>query len=186
MIAKIAQWIEQTNASYRDQRYSCSTFADKFRGYYPAEFLDSAYFVIVDTIPKPDYPQLRQIEAVRDFLDQSDDGITYHDTYYIARGYESCDSLHFHELVHVAQWKTLGTSRFLHRYLNELETYQYKNAPLEDMAYGLQGRYERGDMVDVPQYVAQHLQGDVEGEGTLYRGWSETAKPQRQKWVLGD
>ncbi|WP_201024255.1 hypothetical protein [Shewanella frigidimarina] len=69
MLHQIEQWIDQTNFEYQNQRVSCSKFSDEFKGFYPLEFLKQAYFVIVDTIPKPDFPELRQMNnmATQDF-----------------------------------------------------------------------------------------------------------------------
>ena len=157
MISQIERWIDQTNTQYTSQRQSCTIFEKKFAGYFPADFLNSSYFVVVETVPKPDLPQLRHMKAVVDFLDQPDDGITYKNTYYVARGYESCEALHFHELVHIAQWKELGETAFIQRYISELNNYGYASAPLEDMAYKLQGCFEKSQPIDILQYVKQHL-----------------------------
>ena len=102
MLYQIEKWIEQTNIEYQKQRISCSKFFDEFDGFYPIDFLQNTYFVIVDTIPKPNFPELRQI-GLRDFMDMELDGITYKNTYYILPQHASNLRLHFHELVHVAQ-----------------------------------------------------------------------------------
>jgi hypothetical protein len=41
------------------------------------------------------------------------DGITYLDTYFLRTHAEWNEALHFHELIHVIQWRFLGPDRFL-------------------------------------------------------------------------
>ncbi|MCJ8344863.1 hypothetical protein MJH12_04930, partial [bacterium] len=60
MLNRIEEWIDQTNLEYLGQRISCSKFFNEFKGFYSLDFLQQAYFVIVDTIPKPNFPELRQ------------------------------------------------------------------------------------------------------------------------------
>ena len=47
----------------------------------------------------------------------------------------SNEALHFHELIHVIQWQSLGPERFLKTYAEGLERFGYENSPLEKMAY---------------------------------------------------
>lgn len=62
------------------------------------------------------------------------------------------------ELVHVLQWQYLGSQNFIQRYLSEMQEYGYNDAPLEKMAYGLQGHYSsNGVPIDVPSFVRQNL-----------------------------
>ncbi len=70
-------------------------------------------------------------------------GITYLDTYFVRADEAQSESLHFHELVHVIQWRLLGPEKFLALYADGLERFGYRNSPLEVMAYELQERFER-------------------------------------------
>ena len=70
-------------------------------------------------------------------------GITYLNTYFVRADQSHSESLHFHELVHVIQWRLLGPENFLAFYADGLERFGYRNSPLEAMAYNLQGRFER-------------------------------------------
>jgi len=153
MIRRIEQWIDQTNLNYKDKRVSCAKFVDDFNGFYYLEFLQEAYFVIVDTIPKPDLHGLDKM-GLSDFLNMEVDGITYKNTYYILPHLASNLRLHFHELVHVAQWKYLGAIPFIERYINEIQTFGYEGSSLERMAYGFDLRFHNGeDGVDIPSFV---------------------------------
>ncbi|MBM7455673.1 hypothetical protein HNR62_001545 [Oceanisphaera litoralis] len=157
MLHKIEQWIDQTNLEYQGQRISCSKFFDDFSGFYSLEFLQQAYFVVVDTIPKPNFPELRQM-GLGNFIDMEVHGITYKNTYYILPHLASNLRLHFHELVHVAQWGYLGAIPFIERYITEIKTVGYGEAPLEKMAYGFDSHFTNGgEKIDVPNYVAQKI-----------------------------
>ncbi|UTW45089.1 hypothetical protein KFE80_12060 [bacterium SCSIO 12696] len=157
MIAQIDSWIDQLNTHHREQRRPCSSLVNHLSGYFPSHFLATSYFVVVDVVPKPNFSELRKMPGLDQFLDMKDDAITYKDTYYIARSCESNMPLHVHELVHVAQWRQLGERQFVQRYIDELGTYGYKDAPLEVMAYYLQGCFEKRQPVEVLQYLAVHL-----------------------------
>lgn len=149
MINIVNEWIEQTIASFIDQRQSCVSLASDFSGFYSEQFLSKSYFVIVDHIPKPDFPELHQM-GMGDFVKMPAAGITYKDTYFVLNKYAQDKDLHFHELVHVAQWDILGAEAFITRYIQEILDYSYNHAPLESMAYKLQDCFlNKEDAFDV-------------------------------------
>ena len=157
MLDQIEKWIDQTNIDHTSQRICCEQFTDDFKGFYPISFLKQAYFVVVDKIPKPDFPGLREI-GLGDFIDMSVNGITYKNTYYILPHVTKSLRLHFHELVHVAQWGHLGAVNFIQRYIIEIQTNGYENAPLEKMAYKLDAHFSSGgEKIDVPIYVSEKI-----------------------------
>ncbi|EDP60873.1 hypothetical protein [Vibrio sp. AND4] len=157
MLNIIEEWIDLTNERFSSQRKSCSLLARQFAGFYSDEFLADSYFVIVDSLPKPDFPELREA-GLGAFLDEEFQGITYKNTYYILSTVAEDLGLHFHELVHVAQWKTLGAPGFLQRYIAEVQSVGYKNAPLEKLAYELEYHFSQGgEKVDVPSYVENKI-----------------------------
>jgi len=80
MLDKIEKWIDKTNLDFTNQRICCYKFTDNFEGFYPHSFLKQAYFVVVDEIPKPDFPELREI-GLGDFIDMDVDAITYKTTH---------------------------------------------------------------------------------------------------------
>jgi hypothetical protein len=85
-------------------------------------------------------------------------GITYNDTYYVKKEAANELRLHFHELVHVLQWRELGTQGFIERYIREIQDFGYDNAPLEKMAYALDGHYQsEGRRLSVEQFVRENL-----------------------------
>ncbi|WP_273023885.1 hypothetical protein [Rheinheimera sp.] len=157
MIDKIEQWIHYVNCSYEKLRQPCSVFENCFQGYYSPDFLKTAFFVVTDEIPKPNFPELREA-GLGDFIDMTVDGITYNDTYYVKQTAVNKLRLHFHELVHVIQWRELTLRGFIERYIREIQNYGYEEAPLEKMAYALDGHYQKqGQYLNVEQLVRQNL-----------------------------
>lgn len=157
MLQQIEQWIDQTNLKHQEQRVACAEFFDEFKGFYSLDFLQQAYFVIVDEIPKPHFPELRDL-GLGDFIDMDVNGITYKNTYYVLPHLASDLRLHFHELVHVAQWQILGSIAFMERYITEIQTKGYYDAPLEKMAYAFDSHFiNGGEKIDVPHFIAQKI-----------------------------
>lgn len=157
VLNQIEEWIDSTNDRFSNQRQSCALFADNFAGFYSEEFLSNSYFVIVDSILKPDFPELRQV-GLGEFLDKEVQGITYKNTYYVVPSVAQNLRLHFHELVHVAQWKSLGAIGFLRRYISEVQSVGYRGAPLEKIAYAFDHHFSLGGQkVDVPSYIENQI-----------------------------
>lgn len=157
MIEQIEEWIRQTNRSYKSSRQSCAKFQSQFNGFYYPKFLESAYFVTVNEIPKPDWPELRE-EGLGDYIDMDVDGITYDNTYYVMADKANDLCLNFHELVHVIQWRELTPKIFIKRYIQELEDFSYEQSPLEEMDYYLEGHFQKGgEKMDVEEYVRANL-----------------------------
>ena len=157
MLNAIEKWIDSTNERHTKQRVCCDVFVEKFAGYFPGSFLKHAYYVVVDEIPKPDFPELRA-RGLGAFMDMQVNGITYKNTYYLVPDAEPIDRIHFHELVHVAQWSKLGAAGFISRYMNEILTGGYSASLLEKMAYFLDKTYSNGGpVVNVLEYVENNL-----------------------------
>ena len=157
MINRIEEWIVGINKRYRPHRISCSLFESEFAGFYPSKFLRDSYFVAVNDIPKPNFPELREI-GLGDFIEMPVNGITYKNTYYINKSQARNLRLHFHELVHVVQWDMLGTAGFIGRYINEIQIHGYDSAPLELMAYNLDNHYSTGGPpLDIPSHVQSKI-----------------------------
>lgn len=68
-------------------------------------------------------------------------GITFLDTFFVRRGQSRNEVLHFHELIHVIQWRILGPEQFLRSYADGLERFGYRYSPLEAMAYDAEARF---------------------------------------------
>jgi hypothetical protein len=83
------------------------------------------------------------LHRFRDFERGDWDGITYLDTIFLKRTKTADEQLHFHELIHVVQWRLLGPERFLKLYADGLERFGYEDSPLERMAYTAQAEFSR-------------------------------------------
>ena len=68
-------------------------------------------------------------------------GMTYLDTFFVHQSRASDESLYFHELIHVIQWRLLGPERFLAAYADGYEKHGYKDSPLEVMAYDAENTF---------------------------------------------
>ncbi len=157
MIEQIQEWIHQVNSSHKEVRRSCSVLEEHFNGFYSPDFLKTAFFVFTDEIPKPDFTGLREA-GLEDFIDIEVGGITYNDTYYVKKEAANELRLHFHELVHVLQWRELGPQGFIERYIREIQNFGYNNAPLEKMAYALDGHYQsKGRHLSIERFVRENL-----------------------------
>jgi hypothetical protein len=54
--------------------------------------------------------------------------------FFIERTVLTEEALHFHELIHVIQWRLLGPDSFLVAYANGPYDFGYENSPLEKIA----------------------------------------------------
>ena len=157
MLAKIEQWIDQTLTEHSASTISCNVFSKPFSGFYSTDTLEECFYVVIDKIPKPDFPELYEA-GLSSFINMDVEGITYKNTYFIKSGYEDNLSLHFHELVHVAQWQHLGAIAFIQSYMHEIQTSGYHDAPLEKMAYASDTRFANNEEhIDIPSYVAKKI-----------------------------
>jgi hypothetical protein len=109
---------------------------------FPNDFLRRANVVVVKKMPVLPLDQLGLSGLSQELPDGT--GFTLKDTYFVREGAEKSESLHFHELVHVAQWQCLGVDRFLIAYGIGLVQVGYRHSPLEEMAYSLQAEFDRG------------------------------------------
>lgn len=143
---EITTWVHWTNQQFEVQRRPCSEFKELFAGYFSEGFLTRSFYVVADQIPLPPKELLEEI-SLGGLFEQQLAGLTLGDTYYLLPSAADNLRIHFHELVHVAQWQHLGVEGFLTRYINELKSYGYDEMPLERMAYELDARYVAGGPV---------------------------------------
>jgi hypothetical protein len=122
------------------------------------DLLERSQLVVVTA--KPPFPPVGSM-GLSEFAameNMSMDGITYKNTFFINH-LRQTESLCFHELVHVIQWERLGVDNFLLSYgagLMQSGYLDYRNSPLEDMAYSLQTRFDRRSLhTDVVGFVQQ-------------------------------
>ena len=108
LFPKVEMWIKQTLS---DHAVKAQTVASrKFKRlprYFSQELLDSAKVVIVQKIPVLPLSRWGLTEFAT-FEKGDYAGITFLDTFFDRDAYADDESLHFHELIHVIQWKILG------------------------------------------------------------------------------
>ncbi|WP_319782412.1 hypothetical protein [Oceanisphaera sp. IT1-181] len=140
MIFDIHSWITASNLAHQHSRHSCSQLGTHFTGFFSAELLNSAGFVIVDELPSPPMDVVMQL-GLGQLLSPNAVGINLDDTYYLKPKAVGQLRVHFHKLVHVLQWQALGPGPFIKRYISEVIKYGYRQAPLEEQAYGFEERF---------------------------------------------
>ena len=139
----IAGWIQNTLAQHATTAKPVASLGfSRLPHYYDAELLASSRAVVVAGVPMPPLSTMG-LSRFSDFERMNAGGITYLNTYFVRADHAHDESLHFHELVHVIQWRLLGPERFLRLYADGLERLGYRKSPLEDMAYSLQHRFQR-------------------------------------------
>jgi len=140
---RIASWIQRTLAAHASIARPVASFGfRRLPQYYDAPLLAASKVVAVPKVPVPPLAAMG-LDRFSDFAQMDAGGITYLDTYFVRADHVHFESLHFHELVHVIQWRLLGPEKFLALYADGLERCGYRHSPLEVMAYDLQDRFER-------------------------------------------
>ncbi len=161
----IAGWIEKTLTEHAVAAQSVAALGfSRLPDYYDAPFLDSSKVVIVSKVPMPPLSAMG-LGQFSDFEQMDAGGITHLDTYFVRADHARSDSLHFHELVHVIQWRMLGPEKFLALYADGLERFGYQNSPLEVMACDLQDRFEREAKPFSVEAACQSLLQNMPGHG---------------------
>ena len=155
---KVMGWIQRTLVAY--EKVARPVASKSFRRlplYFSRTQLEAAKFVAVDRIPFPSLSSIG-LRRLKEFERGDHDGITYLDTYFLKRRVAGDESLHFHELIHVVQWRLLGAEFFLAMYAGGLEERGYRNNPLEKIAYDAQGLFDRSTAVfDAEKLVSDRL-----------------------------
>ncbi len=143
-LPEIKTWIEGTLASHRAMERQVTSYVfPRLATYYSTQLLASSRVVEVPRVPIPPLAALG-LPDFAEFENGDYEGITYLNTYFVQASVATGESLHFHELVHVAQWQHLGADRFLVAYaLGYLLAGGYRANPLEVMAYDLQARFDQ-------------------------------------------
>lgn len=159
-------WIDEYLLAHAHETHSVHSLENpRLAASFPEALLRQTKTVTLDAI---DFPPIESfgVPELADAEPESQCGITFKDTYFLRRGYDSEDR-HFHELVHVVQWERLGPERFLLAYGVGLATRGYRQSPLEAMAYSLQLKFYEG-------YYRRALTEYIEEQTDL--AWLEVAR----------
>ena len=159
----VNEWIARLIEKYRVLAQPVGSFGFmRLPTYFTNETLDGARVVVVDSVPKPPLAALG-LPQFADFEALDSDGITYQNFYFLNRARIGDESLHFHELVHIIQWRALGAERFLREYaLGHISGGEYRNNPFEQIAFDLQERFIKQRIpFNVEPLVLQHLDDET-------------------------
>jgi hypothetical protein len=150
-------WIQKTLRDYEDiaQPVASMHFA-RLPLYFRHSLLETVKFIAIERLPMPPLTAMG-LNRFAAFEQGNFDGITYLDRYFIKRTVVTEEALHFHELIHVTQWRLLGPERFLAAYANGLDEFGYENSPLEKMAYDAEALFKQSSIFDAEKFVAEHL-----------------------------
>jgi hypothetical protein len=144
-LPQVRGWIDQFLAAHAGRARAVSTLGlTQLAACFPQELLERAKVVSVECVPFPPVDQFG-LPELAPMQQMSFDGITFKDTFFLQQGRAS-EALHFHELVHVAQWSRLGVDNFLLAYGLGLFSFGYVQSPLEQMAYRLQRDFQLGTL----------------------------------------
>jgi hypothetical protein len=154
---RLLGWIDSTlRAHAENARTVAARGFSRLPLYFSANTLTSAKVVAVDQLPIPPLSSWG-LTRFADFERGTFDGITYLDTFFLKRGALRNEAIHFHELIHVIQWRILGPENFLRLYADGLERFGYRESPLEIMAHDAEAAFTANDVFDAEKMVAQKL-----------------------------
>jgi hypothetical protein len=154
---RLLGWIDATlRAHAGNTRTVVSRGFPRLPQYFSADTLTSAKVVLVDQLPIPPLSSWG-LTRFAEFERGNFNGITYLNTFFIKRDELRNEAIHFHELIHIVQWRILGPEQFLRSYADGLERLGYRDSPLEVMAYDAEAAFIANDIFDAEQLVARKL-----------------------------
>jgi hypothetical protein len=155
---KLRAWIQKTLEFYeKNAKPVASMHFVRLPMYFDHSLLETAKFIAIDRLPMPPLSAM-WLSRFAIFEQGNFDGITYLDRYFIKRTIVTEEATHFHELIHVIQWRLLGPEGFLSAYANGLDEFGYENSPLEKMAYDAEAAFKRSSPIfDAEKFVAEQL-----------------------------
>lgn len=158
LLPPLIDWIERTLDAHAARARPVATLGLlRLPQYFSAGQLAAAKVVEVERVPVPPLSALGA-PGFEEFETMQAAGITYLDTFFVDQRYAADESLHFHELIHIVQWRLLGPERFLADYAAGLTQFGYRDSPLEVMAYDAQALFDRDPVpFDAEFLVSQSL-----------------------------
>jgi hypothetical protein len=154
----MAEWLQNTLARHQASAEPVASRAfPRLPNYFSSKTLESAKVALVDQLPRPPLSSWGLTRFV-DFERGNFNGITYLNTFFLKRDQSKNEAIHFHELIHVIQWRLLGPEQFLRLYADGLERFGYRGSPLETMAYDAEARFAGSTAkFDAEKLVAESL-----------------------------
>ena len=156
-------WIHQTLGAYaKGAKTVASLGFPRLSRYFSPNLLASTNVVAVERLPMPPLSSMG-LRGFAEFEHGDYAGITYLNTFFVKHRSAAAERLYFHELVHVVQWRILGPENFVAAYAAGLETFGYRDSPLEIMAYNAEASFCQSDQLfDAEKLVAEQL-GRMQG-----------------------
>lgn len=140
-IPPLCDWIDRLRDRYADQ--AAPVDAQRWRRvdrYFSASLLHQTMLVFVDQVPVIPLEGLETTSL--DFENSPDNASISFDGYlFLHRDAGDRETVLFHEMVHVVQWREAGIGGFLLLYIVGNRRSGYLNNPLEAMAYDMQARF---------------------------------------------
>jgi hypothetical protein len=154
----LLDWIQTTLAANAHLAHTIASRGfSRLPLYFAEKTLASTKVVLADPLPMPPLSSMGLVRFA-EFERGNFDGITYTDTIFLKPTQSNHEIIHFHELVHVIQWRLLGPDRFLLSYANGLECFGYRQSPLEAMAYDAETAFAGSTTTfNVEKMVAEKL-----------------------------
>ena len=155
---KLRAWIQKTLEFYeKNAKAVASMHFVRLPLYFVPSLLETAKFIAIDRLPMPPLSAMGLSRFA--VFEQGDfTGITYLNRYFIKQAVVTEEAIHFHELIHVIQWRLLVPEDFLAAYANGLDEFGYENSPLEKMAYDAEAAFKRPSPIfDAEKFVAEQL-----------------------------
>jgi len=151
-------WISRTLDAHATQTKTVASIGfPRLSRYFSEALLTSTKVVVTEHLPIPPLSSLGLSRFV-EFERGDYEGITYLDTFFVKLRSAAAEHLHFHELIHVVQWRSLGPEAFLAAYSAGLESFGYRESPLEIMAYNAEASFCQSDeSFDAEKLVADQL-----------------------------
>ncbi|HYW73629.1 MAG TPA: hypothetical protein VE961_21585 [Pyrinomonadaceae bacterium] len=155
---KLRAWIQKTLEFYEKNAKPVASMRFVLLPlYFDPSTLETAKFITIDRLPMPPLSSMG-LSRFAVFEEGDFNGITYLDRYFIKQTVVTEEAIHFHELIHVIQWRLLGPEDFLAAYANGLDEFGYENSPLEKMAYDAEAAFKQSfPIFDAEKFVAEQL-----------------------------
>src|SRR5262245_18919655 len=140
-VPRVRTWLEALRTHYAGESQPVAALGfPRLARYFSQAVLDATRVVVVSKIPFPPIVDLG-IEFA-ELAQMGLSAVTFDDTIFVHRAFRN-ETIHFHELVHVVQWRAIGVQPFMLTYGLGLIERGYAHSPLEAMAYDLQSQFDR-------------------------------------------
>ncbi len=98
-------WIHQTLSVHEKAAKAVGSLGfPRLSRYFGNELLTWAKVVVIDRVPMPPLSAMG-LSRFAEYEHGDYEGITYLDTFFVKRRSAAAERLHFHELIHVIQWR---------------------------------------------------------------------------------